>query len=277
MNDTDRPRVLIIDDEVEAASLLAMHFERDGYQVSIAHSGPEGLRLAHEQKPSAVILDIRMPGMDGYEVCGRLRDISDAAILFVTVVKEGDAIVRGLQMGADDYLIKPFDYPVLLARMEACLRRRSISRARAAGLTGLSAPWALDPERREVVHGEKRVQLTPKEFDVLQFFMENPDKVLAADHILTHLWGPEYVGDPDLVKQFVYRLRTKLEPDPPEPQYFVTVRGSGYAFEPDTRPDLRRVSAKAAASPASSSAPTPRGEGVKELVRKVRRWALWRK
>ena len=235
-------KILIVDDDASSLNLLRMHLERDGYAVFTAGSGTEGLRLAYEHKPDAVILDVRMPGMDGHEVCGRLRDISDAAILFVTVLKAPQDIVRGLELGADDYIIKPFNYDELSARLQACLRRRAAQRRRAVAAGTPPSPWSLDAGRREVVQGNKRVQLTPKEFEVLQFFLDHPDKVLAADDILAQLWGPEYVGDPDLVKQFVYRLRAKLEDNPSEPRYFVTVRGSGYAFEADTKPSISRPS-----------------------------------
>lgn len=226
--------VLIIDDEIEATALLALHFQRDGYQVYVAQNGPEGLRLAREHDPNVVVLDVRLPGMDGYQVCGELRDFSEAVILFTSAVNDREAIVRGLQLGADDFLTKPFNYLVLLARIEACLRRRSIQRERASVAHVPFTDWSLDADRREVRIGKRRVVLTPKEFEVLQYFMAHPDTVLASDDLLAKLWGPGYVGDPDLVKQFIYRLRSKLEPNPSEPQYFVTIRGSGYAFEPDT-------------------------------------------
>jgi len=245
-------KILVVDDNASSLNLLQMHLERDGYAVFTAGSGTEGLRLAYEHKPDAVILDVRMPGMDGHEVCGRLRDISDAAILFVTVLKAPQDIVRGLELGADDYIIKPFNYDELSARLQACLRRRAAQRRRAAAAGTAPFPWSLDSGRREVVQGTKRVQLTPKEFEVLQFFLDHPDKVLAADDLLAQLWGPEYVGDPDLVKQFIYRLRSKLEDNPSEPQYLVTVRGAGYAFEPDTKPAIGRR---------PRPLPRPEGEG----------------
>lgn len=228
-------RVLIIDDEVEAAELLGMHFNRGGYEVLIAASGPEGLKLAYEHQPEAVVLDFRLPGMDGLEVCGRLRDISDAAIVFLTVVGDSDHIVRGLQLGADDYITKPVAYRELAARLEACLRRR----ARQGGILPAPGPagllWKVDESRREVEIRGRRAQLTPKEFAVFKLLMQNPDQVLATDAILETVWGTEYLGDTELVKQFMYRLRAKLEANPSEPRYFVTVRGTGYAFEPDTR------------------------------------------
>ena len=245
-------KILVIDDDASSLNLLRMHLERDGYAVFTAGSGQEGLRLAYEHEPDAVILDVRMPGMDGYEVCGRLRDISDAAILFVTVLKAPQDIVCGLELGADDYIIKPFNYDELSARLQACLRRRAAQRRRAAAAGTAPFPWSLDSGRREVVQGTKRVQLTPKEFEVLQFFLDHPDKVLAPDDLLAQLWGPEYVGDPDLVKQFIYRLRSKLEDNPSEPQYLVTVRGAGYAFEPDTKPAIGRR---------PRPLPRPEGEG----------------
>ncbi|HEX9897690.1 MAG TPA: response regulator [Candidatus Methylomirabilis sp.] len=138
-------KVLVVYDDASSLNLLRMHLERDGYAVFTAGSGPEGLRLAYEHKPDAVILDVRMPGMGGHEVCGRLRDISDAAILFVTVLKAPEDIVRGLELGAHDYIIKPFNYGELLVRLEACLRRRAAPpgagcrRAALALVAGLAA------------------------------------------------------------------------------------------------------------------------------------------
>ncbi len=231
---SDRALVLIIDDELESNVILAMHLEKDGYEVLTATSGTEGLRLAYDHQPDAVILDMRMPGMDGREVCARLRDITDAVILFFTVLSDSQEAIRGLQLGADDYIKKPVEYAELAARLQACLRRRT----RIVPVTSpTGAPWKVDEARRELVIEDRRIQLTPKEFEVFRLFMQHPDQVLSVDEILTEAWGPEYVGDVDLVKQFVYRLRAKLEEDPSRPRHFVTVRGSGYSFEPDPQLD----------------------------------------
>lgn len=232
-----------------------MHLERDGYRATVAGSGHEGLRLAADFKPDAVLLDIRMPDMNGHQVCGHLRARTDAAVLFTTVVNDNRAVVQSLQLGADDYVTKPFYYPVLVARMEACLRRRALRRRRDRPAQRSVGPWSLDPDRREVIQGERRVQLTPTEYELLEFFLRHPDKVLAVDEILENVWGEEYVGDPDLVKQFVYRLRSKLESDRSDPRYFVTVRGSGYAFEPDTQPTATRR--RPARAPHRRSPPGP--------------------
>ena len=264
-------KVLIIDDERESRDLLAIHLANDGYEVLTAGYGPEGLKSAFEHRPDAVILDIRMPGMDGYEVCGRLRDFSSAAILFVTVVRETEGILRGLQMGADDYVIKPFEYLELAARLKACLRRKQRTRPIEPG--PLLAAWPVDRARREVNVRGRRVQLTPKEFEVLEFLMERPDRVLSVDEILDGSWGQQYVGDHDLVKQFIKRLRAKLEDDPTEPRYIVTVRGSGYAFEPDTRPSQHAQRAELDQSPAPDARDVPELRQVSEFRGKAQRWA----
>ena len=230
---SDRTLVLIIDDEVESTEILAMHLERDGYEVLTSHSGTDGLRLAYDHQPDAVILDIRMPGMDGREVCARLRDITDAVILFFTVLSNSKEAIRGLELGADDYISKPAEYAELAARLQACLRRRQ---RLVPAMSPTGTPWKIDDTKREIVIEDRQVHLTPKEFEVFKLFMGHPDQVLSVDEILEQAWGAEYVGDVDLVKQFVYRPRSKLEEDPARPRHFITVRGSGYSFEPD--PDL---------------------------------------
>ena len=229
----DPKLVLVIDDEVQSLEILSMHLEADGYRVMTATSGTEGLRLAFDHQPDAVILDIRMPGMDGREVSTRLRDISNAIIIFATVVTESEETVRALQQGADDYVTKPIEYRVLSARLEAHLRRRASGDRIVPAAGPTMTPWKIDEARREVVIDDRQIKLSPKEFEVFQLFMQHPDQVLSAEKILTEAWGPEYLGDQDLVKQFVYRLRSKLELDPSNPEIIVTVRGAGYSFDPD--------------------------------------------
>ena len=229
----DPKLVLVIDDEVQSLEILSMHLEADGYRVMTATSGTEGLRLAFDHQPDAVILDIRMPGMDGREVATRLRDISDAVIIFATVVTQSEETVRALQQGADDYVTKPIEYRVLSARLEAHLRRRARGDRIVPAAGPTVTPWKIDEARREVVIDDRQIRLSPKEFEVFQLFMQHPDQVLSPQEILTEAWGPEYLGDQDLVKQFVYRLRSKLELDSSNPEIIVTVRGAGYSFDPD--------------------------------------------
>lgn len=230
-----RARVLIIDDDVMLSNLLGMLLDSDGFEVASAGSGQAGLELADEFAPDGVILDIRMPGMNGFEVCERLREHTDAAILFASVAGKPEDIVRGLRVGGDDYVVKPYTYQELSSRLMACLRRRR------AGMppTVLEATGEVmlvaDPDRRLVFIGDHEVQLTPTEFDVLRYLMKNEGRVLSTEAILANAWGPEYVGDHSLVKQFVYRLRNKMEPEPSAPHYIVTIRGSGYVFEGSSR------------------------------------------
>lgn len=248
-------RVLIVDDEPNARAVLEMRLADEGFEVTLAPSGHDGLRLAYECHPDAIILDVMMPGMDGLEVCRRLRELTDAVILFVSVKGNTEDIVAGLHAGADDYVLKPYRYKELLARLEACLRRRENSKASGIRLASGEAVLSTDPERRLVfVEDGRSVQLTPREFEVLEFMAKNSGRVLSQDAILANVWGPEYIGERELVKQFIYRLRSKLEPNPSDPEHIVTVRGSGYVLEEDTRPAPFRRGAGASAEDGNRSA-----------------------
>lgn len=233
-----KPRLLIIDDELKSLEILALRLRQDGFEVETAGSGQEGLRLAYQTQPDGVILDRIMPGVDGLEVCRRLRSMTDVVIVFITVKASPDDIVQGLQAGADDYVVKPYNYKELCARLEACLRRRGDAhKLPPVRLANGEALLLADPSRRLVfLNGERSVQLTPKEFELLEFLVRNRGRVMSAQAILVNVWGPGYEGEEALVKQFIYRLRSKLELDPSNPEYIVTIRGSGYALEEDTRP-----------------------------------------
>lgn len=232
-----KPRVLVVDDDTTVLSLLQMGLNKAGFEVHTASSGLSALRAAYETHPDAVILDIVMPGMDGFEVCRRLREMTDACILFASARGETEDIVSGLQVGGDDYIVKPYVYDELVARLTTCLKRRADRDATPRALR-LSAESLLltDPSRHQVIIDQRTVQLTPKEFELLAYLINHSGKVISNDAILANVWGAEYQGEYDLVKQYIYRLRTKLEPDASNPRYLITVRGSGYAFEPDTRP-----------------------------------------
>ena len=230
-----KARVLVIDDDIMLSNMLALLLETDGFEVASAYTGQEGLNLAEQLEPDAIVLDIKMPGMDGFEVCRRLREKTNAVILFASVRDKPEDIVRGLQLGGDDYVVKPYSYQELSSRLIACLRRQR------AGMppTVLEASGEImlvaDPDRRLVFINDQEVQLTPTEFEVLKYLMKNQGKVLSQEAILANAWGPEYIGDSSLVKQFVYRLRNKLESEPSEPHYILTVRGAGYVFEGGAR------------------------------------------
>ena len=259
-----RTRVLIIDDEYKTLELLGMRLTQDGFEVTTATTGEMGLKLAYETHPDAILLDIIMPGMDGFKACRRLREVTDAVIMLVTVKGDSDNVIRGLHSGADDYIVKPYNYQELLARLHACLRRRADSKLPPLRLRRGEALLTTDPSRRLVfINDGRSVKLTPKEFELLRYLVENRGRVLSADAILTNVWGPEYKGERDLVKQFIYRLRNKLEVEPSKPEYIVTVRGSGYAFEEDTRP---RGLKKAVQKPRHQAEASPPLQAVKPLT-----------
>ena len=228
-----KARVLVIDDDVTLANLLRMLFEKDGFEALSAPNGADGIRMTRKHKPDAIILDIMMPGMHGYEVCRRLRKITDAVIVFVSVKGSTEDIVRGLHLGGDDYVVKPYTYEELSSRVQACLRRRTKDKLPPVLKASNEVMLVTDPDRRLVFINNEETQLTPTEFEVLKYLIKNQGKVLSADAILANAWGPEYIGERELVKQFIYRLRTKLEADPKDPKYIQTVRGSGYVFEAD--------------------------------------------
>jgi DNA-binding response OmpR family regulator len=225
--------VLVIDDDVTLGNLLTMLLEKDGYEAVHASSGRSGLRIAQESSPDAIILDIVMPDMSGYEVCRKLRETTDAVIVFVSVKGSTEDIIRGLQMGGDDYVVKPYTFAELSNRMLACLRRRGTGKPPTVLKAAKNLMLITDPDRRLVFVDRREAQLTPTEFEVLMYLMKHQGRVLSPDAILANAWGPEYIGSHELVKQFIYRLRTKLEADPKNPQYILTVRGSGYVFETD--------------------------------------------
>jgi DNA-binding response OmpR family regulator len=224
-------RVLVIDDDVTLGNLLCMLLEKDGFEALCATGGAEGLRLAQQERPDGIILDIMMPGMHGYEVCRRLRQITDAVIVFVSVKGTTADIVRGLHLGGDDYVVKPYTYEELSSRLLACLRRRKAGSLPPIYKASREVMLVTDPDRRLVFINNHETQLTPTEFQVLKYLLKNQGKVLSTDAILANAWGPEYIGERELVKQFIYRLRAKLEQDPSTPKYIQTVRGAGYVFE----------------------------------------------
>ncbi len=225
-------RVLVVDDQLEMLEMLKLILTAAGFEVMPAVDGPSGLRCAYQHHPDAILLDVMMPGMDGFEVCRRMRDLTEVPIIFVTAKANIEDIVAGFAAGADDYLVKPFHQVELVTRLTAALRR-SVERSGEKEQVIFPSPsMMLDCDRHELEVGGRKVYLTPIEFKVLRLLMQHAGRVLSADAILSRIWGPEYIGEPDLVKQYIYRLRRKIEPDPNTPRYIHTVRGEGYYFEP---------------------------------------------
>ncbi len=224
LSDPEAARVLVVDDEPHIVDFITLGLERAGYEVRGAEDGPHGLRLAEEWRPDAVILDIMLPGLDGLQVCRRLRAQGDVPILLLTARGEVGDRVQGLDSGADDYLCKPFSFAELAARLRALLRRRGVE-------VGTRLCWAdlvVDTATRDVRRGDRAVTLTAREYDLLLLFLRHPRQVLTRELILEAVWGYDFAGDDNVVEVYVRYLRIKLGDYPP--QLLQTVRGVGYVL-----------------------------------------------
>ena len=223
-------KLLIIEDDGDLVEALDLYFSRAGYSVITALNGLEGLQKLYNERPDIVVLDIAMPKMDGWEVCRRIRDMSEIPIVVLSARTQEDDRVKGLKLGADDYVIKPFSLKELEARLEAVLRRARAARPVEDGIIFANAELVVDAERLVVTRDGKHVSLTPTELRLLLVLAENAGRALTHRHILEKIWGTEYRNDVDYVKLFVYRLRRKIETDPENPRYILSERGIGYRF-----------------------------------------------
>lgn len=220
------PRILVVDDDVKILSLMRRGLAFAGYTVDLAEDGELALGIARDQAPDLVVLDVMLPGMDGLEVCRRLRaGEPNLPVLMLTAKDRVPDRVAGLDAGADDYLVKPFAFDELLARIRALLRR-----ARPLETDLLSfADLTLDPRTREVRRGERRIDLTTREFDLLEFLLRHPRQVLSRDQLFQGVWGSDFLGGSNVIDVSVMRLREKLEGGG-EPRLIWAVRGVGYAL-----------------------------------------------
>ncbi len=226
----DQQTILVVDDDQNLTHLIDCTLTQEGYIVHVAHNGQEGWRDFFDLRPDLVVLDIMIPQMDGWEVCKRIREVSEVPIIMLTAKTRGKDIVRGLNMGADDYLTKPFRVSELLARVRAALRR--------ATLPPVSEPTPVYTDdhlmidlgnRRVLVQGEP-VPLTSIEFNLLAVMVKHANHLLSTRQLLEQVWGWEHMDDVDYIRVFVSRLRQKIEPDPKSPRYILTERGAGYRF-----------------------------------------------
>jgi DNA-binding response OmpR family regulator len=220
-------KALIVDDDPVLADLLAFTLRREGFQVLQARDGQAALQRWTEEDPDIILLDVNMPKLDGFAVCRRIRAQADTPIILLTVRGEEDDIVQGLELGADDYIPKPFSPRQLVARMQAVLRRAGMTPTPGIRQVG---NLTLDPSRREVrVKEGDPISLAPLESQLLDYLMLNAGHVLTHSNIIDHVWGPEG-ADRDMLRQLVHRLRNKIEPDPTEPIYIETIPGLGYGL-----------------------------------------------
>lgn len=225
-------KILVVDDEKVIVKAMKFNLERDGYTVEVAYDGEEALKLARDKTISLIILDLMLPKIDGLSVCQKIREFSNVPIIMVTAKTEDMDKIMGLEYGADDYVTKPFNILELKARVKAILRRVTpISHSGGETLKMNMGSVELDYNRRTVTIGEKTVDLTGKEFDLLDLLVTNAGKVYSRESLLDLVWGYDYPGDIRTVDVHVRRLREKIEPNSAEPVYLLTKWGAGYYFK----------------------------------------------
>ncbi|MGH2687970.1 MAG: winged helix-turn-helix domain-containing protein, partial [Actinomycetota bacterium] len=220
---------LLVEDDRDVADVVELLLQRAGFTVTVARDGTSGLHEAMGGRHELVLLDVLLPDLDGFQVCRELRRVTDVPIVMLTARSGTSDVVAGLELGADDYVVKPFEGPELLARVRAVLRRRAPSRDDQAVGVG---PFRLDPDAFKAWKDGEELALTATEFRLLHELLRNRGRVLTRDALLRSVWGYEYAGDTRLVDTAILRLRDKVEDDPSAPRHITTVRGVGYRFEP---------------------------------------------
>ena len=227
---TTSARILVIEDDAEIIQLLRYQLEEKGYQVLSATNGVDGIALLQQEAPDLVILDVMMPRMNGWETCKLVRQYSEVPIIMLTALAQEADKVRGLELGADDYVTKPFSLAELAARVHAALRRGGQPLA-ASTTVQIDERLTVDRAMRQVIVDGHRKELSPTEFRILDCFLDNSGRILTHQSLLTQVWGWEYLDETDYLKVYIHHLRKKIEPKPGEPRYIVTERGLGYRFQ----------------------------------------------
>jgi two-component system, OmpR family, response regulator RegX3 len=225
-------RVLVVEDEESFSDALSYMLRKEGFEVSVAETGTAALTEFDRTGADIVLLDLMLPEMSGTEVCRALRSKSTVPIIMVTARDSEIDKVVGLELGADDYVTKPYSPRELVARIRAVLRRQSPEPVDAIGATLSAGPVRMDVERHVVTVSGENVPLPLKEFELLELLLRNSGRVLTRGQLIDRVWGADYVGDTKTLDVHVKRLRSKIEPEPSTPRYLVTVRGLGYKFEP---------------------------------------------
>ncbi len=226
--------ILIVEDEKNINDILSFTFSKSGYKTLSAYDGPTGYDMCMSEKPDLVLLDVNLPGMDGMDVCKLIRKTSNVPIIMLTAREDEVDKVLGLELGADDYITKPYSARELTARVKALLRRASIdnSAQQPKENTGIitSGDVTINVDRYEVKKNGKTLDITLREFELLKFLAEAPDQIFSREVLLENVWGYEYLGDVRTVDVTIRRLREKIEDDPSMPRYIITKRSIGYYF-----------------------------------------------
>ena len=224
-------RVLVVEDEESISDPLSYLLRQEGFEVAVAATGPDGLAEFERSGADIVLLDLMLPGMSGTEVCRSLRASSSVPVIMLTAKDSEIDKVVGLELGADDYVTKPFSARELMARVRAVLRRRGGEPEATSPAALQAGPVRMDVERHVVTVDGQHVQLPLKEFELLELLLRNAGRVLTRSQLIDRVWGADYVGDTKTLDVHVKRLRAKIEPDPGAPQHLLTVRGLGYKLE----------------------------------------------
>ncbi|REE88581.1 DNA-binding response OmpR family regulator [Paenibacillus taihuensis] len=227
-------KILVVDDEADITELITLYMEREGYAVHTTDNGEDAVNMAESISPDMILLDISLKNWDGYEVCKQIRTVSNVPILFISCKSDDTDIIHGLTVGGDDYMTKPFSPSQLVARVKAHLRRQSVNEQRSVErLTGEILRFdglVIDMPARTVHVRDKEVFLSAKEFELLVRLARTPNRAFALDDLYTIVWGHDSMGDTRTLMVHISNLRKKIEPDPANPTYIVTVRGVGYKF-----------------------------------------------
>jgi two-component system KDP operon response regulator KdpE len=223
-------RVLVVDDDTTLLRFLGEYLTREGYEVFSADRGPAALRAHFQHQPDVIVLDVMMPGMDGWEVCARVREIADTPIILLTAKTSEADKLRGFRLGVDDYITKPFSLPELEARLRAILGRSKPTGTQTPDVLR-SGELSIDLRKREVKLGGRSVGLTATEFRLLAALAEHPGQAIARSELIARVWSPDRSGGEGALRRFVSRLRHKLGESPDDPQRVITVRGFGYRLD----------------------------------------------
>ena len=226
-----KKKILVVDDEKLIVKGIRFSLEQDGMEVNCAYDGVEALEYAKNCEYDLVLLDVMLPKLDGFQVCQQIREFSDMPIVMLTAKSEDMDKILGLEYGADDYITKPFNILEVKARIKAIMRRTSKREEPAPKTLLVKGTMKIDCESRRVFIGEREINLTAKEFDVLELLAMNPNKVYSRENLLNLIWGADYPGDARTVDVHIRRLREKIEKNPSEPQYVHTKWGVGYYFQ----------------------------------------------
>jgi two-component system KDP operon response regulator KdpE len=234
--DFERRRILVVDDEERMVRFIRLNLEHDGFLVSEAFNGRQAVQRLRDINPDLILLDVMMPDLNGFEVLEMVREISNVPVIMLTAKGEEDDRVRGLELGADDYVTKPFSPRELVSRVKAVLRRTESASGSMHGLIEIDDRLKIDFDRREVWLEGKIVKLRPTEYRLLFHLVQNAGWVVSHDQLLAKVWGYEYRDEPHYVRLYINYLRQKLEKDPANPKYILTERGVGYRFLDFRRP-----------------------------------------